>query len=65
MTQATKRSTIAWADCSTVLIFVGLPMNTAASTPNERVKIKKAFEMVIGLVPAYDLRCLVDNFAHR
>jgi hypothetical protein len=36
-------------------------MNTAASTPNERVKIKKAFEMVIGLVSAYDLRCLVRS----
>jgi len=31
----TKRSTIAWADCSTVLISLGLPINTAASTPNE------------------------------
>src|SRR5262249_18527121 len=50
MTPAIKRSTIAWADCSTVLISLGLPMNRAASTPNERVKIKKALEMVIGRI---------------
>src|SRR5262245_56485651 len=35
---------------NTLLISFGLPMNRAASTPYERVKIKKALEMVIGRI---------------